>query len=278
MSTQRIGEDKAADRSAWAMGDYDRFATQLIWSLGADLVDACGVTSGQRVLDVATGTGNTALRAAKAGANVVASDLSPEHFPAGQGHARVMGVEIEWVEADAEALPFPDADFDVVMSSVGAMWAPDHQRVADELIRVCRPGGTIGLLTFAADGLLPEFLSVFEPYLPPPPAGASSPVLWGDEAHVRTLFGDRVDSLSITQDEYVEQVDGGPLGYCEFYKQAFGPVVATYVALADDEQRRAELDRDFLDFAGRVNQGPPGGPAQVPFSYLRIIARMPGRT
>ncbi|MGH2778799.1 MAG: class I SAM-dependent methyltransferase [Actinomycetota bacterium] len=139
---------KAATRAAWALGDYHKFARGTIWELGPVLVEACGISAGQRVLDVAAGTGNTAIRAAENGADVVASDLTPENFEAGRFEAKAHGVELEWVEADAEDLPFGDSEFDVVTSSFGAMFAPNHQAVADELMRVCRPGGTIGMLNF----------------------------------------------------------------------------------------------------------------------------------
>ena len=176
---------KSEARAVWASGDYHRFATHLIWDLGALLVDATGIGEGQDVLDVACGTGNTALRAAARGACVVGCDLTPENFPAGVRAAADLGVEIQWVEGDAEALPFDQASFDVVVSSVGAMWAPNHQAVADELVRVCRPGGIIGMINFAAGGLIEEFLAVFEGFRPPPPRWASSPSLWGDVHHVR---------------------------------------------------------------------------------------------
>ena len=175
--------------TVWALGDYHRFAKEMVWGVGPELVAACAIGSGQRVLDVAAGTGNVAIRAAKAGAEVVASDLTPESLAAGEREARAQGVELDWVVADAEALPFADAEFDVVTSSFGAMFAADHQAVADELLRVCRPGGTIGLASFTPDGGVGEFFGVFAPYLPPPPAEALPPVLWGDEAHVRGLFG-----------------------------------------------------------------------------------------
>ena len=201
MATKRVTateperDHKAAERAMWALGDYHTFAKQTVWELGPVLVEACGISAGQRVLDVATGTGNVAIRAAEAGAEVVASDLTPENFEAGRREARACGVELEWVEADAEALPFGDGEFDVVTSSFGAMFAPDHQKVADELLRVCRPGGTIGLLAFTPEGLGAEFFEAFARYAPPPPPGALPPILWGSEEHVRELFGDRVDSL-----------------------------------------------------------------------------------
>ncbi|HEX9232203.1 MAG TPA: methyltransferase domain-containing protein [Jatrophihabitantaceae bacterium] len=266
-----VSERNAAARATWALGDYHRFATDLIWQLGAELVAACGISAGDRVLDVAAGTGNTALRAAARGAKVVASDLTPENFAAGRDEARKLGVEVEWVEADAESLPFEDGEFDVVTSSVGAMWAPDHQAVADELVRVCRPGGVIGMVNFSADGLLSDFLDVFTPYLPPPP-DAQSPTLWGSEDHLRGLFGDRVESLLLTPSAYLERVVGGPRGYCEYYKRTFGPVIALYAALAEQPERLARLDRDFLDFAVRANRGGDGDAAELRFEYLLVVA------
>ncbi|MGH3132669.1 MAG: class I SAM-dependent methyltransferase, partial [Gaiellaceae bacterium] len=157
------GPPKAAVRAMWALGDYDRFAKETVWELGPVLVEACGVSAGQRVLDVAAGTGNVAIRAAAAGAHVTASDLTPENFEAGRKEAAAQGVEVEWVEADAEALPFGDGAFDVVTSSLGAMFAPDHQAVADELVRVCRPGGTIGMLNFTPEGLISDFFGTLAP-------------------------------------------------------------------------------------------------------------------
>jgi ubiquinone/menaquinone biosynthesis C-methylase UbiE len=263
---------KAATRAAWALGDYHRFAKATVWERGPELVEACGITAGQRVLDVAAGTGNTALRAAEAGAQVVASDLTPANFEAGRREARAMGVELEWVEADAEALPFADGEFDVVTSSFGAIFAPDHQAVADELLRVCRPGGTIGMLNFTPEGLFADFLGVFAPYLPPPAQGARSPALWGSEGHVRELFGERVQFQELTRRAYAEGA-ASPRDYVELFKQTFGPVVATYRSLTDQPERLAALDRDFLEFADRANSGPAQGPAEYRYEYLLVIAR-----
>lgn len=266
-------EAKAQARAMWALGDYHTFATQTVWGLGPVLVQACGITAGQRVLDVAAGTGNVAIRAAEAGAAVVASDLTPENFEAGRREARVRGVELDWVEADAEALPFGDGEFDVVTSSVGAIFAPDHQAVADELVRVCRPGGTIGMINFTPKGLAGEFFELFGRYAPPPPPGALPPVLWGSEAHVRELFGDRLASLDLARRPNVETSPGGPDAYLDLFKKTFGPVIALYASLAEQPARVAALDRDFLEFAERSNLGPPGGPAEFHYEYLLVVGR-----
>ena len=265
---------KAAHRAMWALGDYHRFAKATVWDLGPLLVEACGVAPGQRVLDVAAGTGNTAIRAAKRGARVVASDLTPEHFVAGRREARAEGVELEWVEADAEALPFDDGEFDVVTSSLGAMFAPNHGAVAAELLRVCRPGGTVGMMNFTPEGLGGTFFGVLAPYAPPPPPGALPPVMWGSEGHVRDLFGGRV-SLQMSRREYVEQADS-PEAYLELFKQTFGPAIAISAGLADQPERVAALDRDLLEFVTRSNQGGRGGPARYAYEYLLVVARKRG--
>jgi SAM-dependent methyltransferase len=264
-------ELKAIARVAWGLGDYDRFARQLVWDFGPELVEACGIGPGQRVLDVAAGTGNVALRAAEAGADVVACDLAPENVEAGRRNGEAAGHRIEWLVADAEALPFADGEFDVVTSSAGAMFAPDHAAVARELIRVCRSGGTIGMTNYTPDGGVGEFFGVFEPYAPSPP-GALPAVLWGDEGHVRDLLGDGAD-LELTRKTAVERVEGGPRGYVDFFKETFGPVVGIYGLLADDPEKSAALDQDFLDFATRLNRGEPGGPAEYRYGYLLVVAR-----
>jgi ubiquinone/menaquinone biosynthesis C-methylase UbiE len=260
---------KAETRGAWALGDYHTFAKATVWGLGHALIDACGISAGQRVLDVAAGTGNVAIRAAEAGAEVVASDLTPENFAAGRREASARGIEVAWVEADAEALPFDDGAFDVVTTCLGAMFAPDHGAVATELVRVCRPGGTIGMLNFSPQ--IDEFLAVFAPYGPSRPPGPT-PGRWGSEDHVRRLLGDRVVSLGLKRGWYVERADS-PQAYCDLFKRTFGPVVATYAALRDRPERTAALDRDFLQYAKRANRGAPGGPAEYPYEYLLVVAR-----
>ena len=265
-------EMNAATRAMWAAGDYHRFASETVWELGPRLVEAAGITAGHHVLDVACGTGNVALRAAEAGARVVASDLTPEHFDAGREEARRRAVEIEWVEADAENLPFTAGTFDVVTSSLGAIFAPDHQRVADELLRVCRPGGTIAMLNFTPEGLAGDFFGTLAPYMPPPPPGALPPLLWGSEDHVRELLGDRAEALELKRATYIERAVS-PHAYVELFTQTFGPAVTLRAALADDPERAAAFDRDFLAFARRADTGDAGGPAEYRYEYLLVIAR-----
>jgi len=269
---EAAAEVKAVAKEMWALGDYDEFARAFVWQFGPELVEACAIGPGQRVLDVATGTGNVALRAAEAGASVVALDLSPANLVAGRASAEELGLELEWVEGDAEALPFEDASFDVVTSSVGAMFAPDHQTVADELLRVCRPGGTIGMINYTPDGGVGDFFGVFVPYLPPSPPGVLPPVLWGDEAHVRELFGDRAE-LELERRVAIERLNGSPRTYVETYKEQFGPVVATFGLHVDDPQRTASLDREFLAFAKQFNRGPDEGPVEYRYGYLLVVAR-----
>ncbi len=180
----------------WASGDYPSVAAEIIPDLGAVLVEACGIGPGHRVLDVAAGSGNAAIPAALAGAAVVACDLTPELFASGRERAVQHGVEVEWREADAEALPFADGEFDVVLSCVGVMFAPHHQAAADEMARVCRPGGTIGLINWTPEGFVGQMFAAMKPYAPPPPPGAQPPPLWGNEDHVRTLLGERITDVA----------------------------------------------------------------------------------
>src|SRR5262245_41273054 len=259
---------EAGPRGMWALGDYHRFAKATVWELGVVLVDACGVRASQRVLDVAAGTGNTAIRAAERGASVVASDLTPENFEAGRLEARAAGVELEWVEADAQALPFADGEFDVVTSSFGAIFATDQPAVADELVRVCKPGGTIGMVNFTprAD----PFFDLLGRYLPPPPPGALPPTAWGREEHVRELFGDRLASLDLERRTYVDRADT-PEDYVALFKETFGPVIAIESSL--DPERAAAFDRELREFARVANGGPPEGPAEYTYEYLLVVGR-----
>ena len=238
----------------------------------APLVDAAGVRSGQYVFDVAAGSGNAALPAAERGARVVASDLTPELFAAGRRQAAARGVNLEWVEADAEALPFPTDSFDVVLSCVGAMFAPRHQTVADELVRVARPGGTIGLINWTPKGLIGNLFKTLAPYAPPPAPGASPPPLWGDEDHVRRLFGDQVTDLQTRRQRIVIGRGLEPLEFRAYWKRHYGPTIAVYRHNADRPDRTADIDEDFLRFltAWRHDDGDGAG---YPAEYLLVTAQ-----
>lgn len=233
-------EFKAGQREMWARGDYHEFARRALWWFGHELVEACGIRPGQRVLDVAAGTGNVAIRAALAGADVVASDLAPEHFEAGRREAAAHGVRIEWVEADAEALPFADGEFDVVTSAFGAVFAPRHQVVADELLRVCRPGGTIGLTapTLPA-GQATQVSAAAEL---PSTFGPVSALPWGDERHVARLFGERIDSLSISRRRSQLEGFADERELRDFLKANHPVAVSMYRDLENDPELLDELE------------------------------------
>ena len=239
---------------------------------GTDLVRRLPAQAGGDVLEIACGTGRVTRQlrdALSAGVRLVATDLSEAMLDFAR--ARVGG-RIEWQKADATALPFKDASFDAALCAFGVMFVPDHGRVAAELTRVCRPGGTIGLASFTPESLLTAFFGVFAPYMPPPPPGALPPVLWGHEEHVRELFGDRVSSLRLERRVYVERA-ADPAAYCALCKETFGPIVTVYESLADEPEAVAALDRSFLDFAKRSNAGRPGGAAKYPYEYLLAVAQ-----
>ncbi|MDQ7876389.1 methyltransferase domain-containing protein [Microbacterium sp. QXD-8] len=242
---------KAKHAAMWASGSYPTVVEEVVHALGGILVEAIDVRPGQRVLDVAAGTGTSAIPSALRGAQVVATDLTPELLAVGRAAAEEQGVDLTWQTADAEALPFADSDFDVVMSSIGVMFAPHHELAADELVRVCRPGGTIGVLSWTPNGFIGQLFATMKPYAPPPPAGASPAPLWGSVEHVRKLFGDRVDDLVAHQQNLrVDRfVDGAQLR--DFFKANYGPTIAVYRFIADDPEKVSALDAEMAALADR---------------------------
>ena len=268
-TTVQDSELKARHRAMWALGDYPAMVEKFVTPLGPQLVDAADIREGMRVLDVATGTGNAAIPAAQRGASVVASDLTPEFFGPGRERARAAGVELEWVEADAEYLPFDDESFDVVMSSIGAMFAPRHQAVADQLVRVCKPGGTIAMLNWTPEGQIGAFFRTMGPFAPPPPPDATPPPKWGSEDHVRELFGDRVELHTLRRENL--QITGfeQPREYGDFFKATYGPtIVARRNAVANG--REAEFDEALDRFCEEWNRGDDGH-ARFAQEYLVVV-------
>ncbi len=262
---------KTKHRTMWAMGDYPQVAVDVIPDLGAELVAAAGVRPGDRVLDVAAGSGNAAIPAALVGASVVASDLTPEMLEAGRRLAAQRGADLEWREADAEALPFPDDEFDVVLSCVGVMFAPHHQAAADQLVRVCRPGGTIGLISWTLEGFVGQMLAAMKPYVAPPPPGVQPAPLWGDEQHVRELFGDRVGDLQAERRIVTIDRFATPAEFRDYFKAYYGPTAAAYRALAETPDRIADLDAALDDLAAKHNRGTTG--LTMDWEYLVVTTK-----
>jgi len=188
---------KQRQQQTWASGDFSVVAARIML-VAEHLVDTADLHAGWRVLDVATGSGNAAIAAARLGSQVVGVDYVPALLERGRKRAAAEGLEIELVEGDAEELPFPDASFDAVISVFGSMFAPDHARAAAELLRVCRPGGTIALASWTPDGFIGELFRTVSRHMPPP-AGLQSPMLWGTEDHLHGLFGDQIESLDVTE-------------------------------------------------------------------------------
>ncbi|WP_205718288.1 class I SAM-dependent methyltransferase [Actinomadura sp. WMMA1423] len=265
---------KAAHRAMWATGDYPALADEVIPELGPALVRAAGIGPGQRVLDVAAGAGNAAVAAALAGADVVASDLTPELLDAGRRAAARRGAELEWRVADAEALPFEDGEFDAVLSCVGAMFAPRHQATADELVRVCRPGGTIGLLNWTPEGFIGRMFGVMKPYAPPPPPGAQPPPLWGSPEHVQELFGERVTDAGFRRDALRVDAFEKPVDFRDYFKARYGPTISVYDRIAGDPDRVAALDQALAELAGEYDRGEPT--LSMDWEYLLVTARRAG--
>ncbi len=255
MSTQTADTElKTRHRKMWASGDYPLMVQTFLLPLGPRLIDACGIEAGARLLDVAAGTGNASIPAAERGAVVTASDLTTELLEAGSQRPEAAGLDIEWVTADAEHLPFDDESFDAVISSIGVMFAPHHQESADELVRVCRPGGTIGLLSWTPEGMIGSLFRTMKPFMPPPPPGAQPAPLWGSEEHVAGLFGGRVE-FHTSQREMLEiTAFENPYDYGEHFKSYYGPTIAAR-ANAVREGREDEFDAALRGFCDDWNLG-----------------------
>ncbi|HYO39232.1 MAG TPA: class I SAM-dependent methyltransferase [Nocardioidaceae bacterium] len=259
---------KAKHAAMWASGSYPTVVDEIVKPLGGVLVDSVDVRSGQRVLDVAAGTGSSALPAARRGAEVTATDLTPELLDVGRAAAAREGLQLTWETADAEALPYADEAFDAVISCIGVMFAPHHQQAADQLVRVCRPGGTIGVLSWTPEGFIGQVFAVMKPYAPPPPPGASPAPRWGHADHVRELFGSRVTDLVARQQSLrVDRFSDGA-EFREFMKANYGPTIAVYRFIADDQAKVDSLDAELAALGERFLED-----GVMAWEYLLVTGR-----
>lgn len=265
---------KTKHRAMWASGNYHAVVTDLVSPVGQALVDAVMIKRGDLVLGVAAGSGNVAIPAAKMGARVIASDVTPELLEVGRRWATELGIQLTWETADAEALPYPDDEFDVVLSALGVMFAPHHQVAADELIRVCRPGGTIGLASWSPNGFIGQMFATMKPYAPPPPPGAQPPPLWGSEDHIRELLGDRLEDVHTETRNLRLTYFATPEAFRDYFKINYGPTISTYKFIADDPDRVAALDHDLAELGRRFDVGTDS--TVVDWEYLIFTARKAG--
>lgn len=256
-------------RAVWAMGDYARMAEEVMAPLGPLLVTSAGIGPGDRVLDVAAGSGNISIPAAMTGATVISSDLTPELLERSKQRAAKQGVTLDWQEANAEALPFADGEFDAVLSAIGVMFAPHHQAAADELVRVCRPGGTLGVISWTYEGFFGQMLSTLRPYRPTLMPGVPPAALWGREDYVRGLLGDRVGEVSTQRGMLTVDRFSSAKAVHEYFKHHYGPTINAYRNIGDNPVLAAALDTQLIDLARRHFTGD----GAMEWEYLLVNAR-----
>lgn len=257
---------KERQQTMWASGDFHAVAA-LIQPVAEDLCEAVDLRADWRVLDVATGSGNAALAAARRGCDVVGIDYVPALLARGRRRAEAEGLDIDLVEGDAESIPFPDASFDAVLSVYGAMFAPDHEKTFAELARVCRPGGRIGLATWTPDGFIGEMLKVVSTHVPPAP-GVASPLLWGTKAYIGSMFGDTIDGLGCRERTFTFRFRSAD-GFVEYFRDYYGPTLKAFEAVGD-----GGVDELFSDLVALVRKhaGTSEGPVAIPATWLETVA------
>jgi ubiquinone/menaquinone biosynthesis C-methylase UbiE len=257
---------KERQQQTWASGDYQVLAA-LIVQISERLCDTVGLRAGERVLDVASGTGNTAIAAARRLCEVTGMDYAPTLLERGRARAAIEELPVTFTEGDTENLPVPDGSYDVVLSTVGSMFSPDQEQAARELLRVCRPSGRIGLANWTPDGFVGEMLRIVGRRVPPP-AGLRPATRWGTEVGMRELFGDEVAALEMNRRDFVFHFVTAQQ-FLDLFRTYYGPVHKAFAAL--DEAGQEALARDLVDAVERFNQADEGTLA-VPAEYLEVVA------
>jgi SAM-dependent methyltransferase len=264
----QLEEFKDRQRAIWDAGDYATVSVHIA-DVGERLVERAGVEPGMNVLDVACGTGNAAIPAARAGARVTGLDLVPKLLEQGRAKAAAAGLEVEWVEGDAEQLPFEDGSFDRVFSTFGHMFAPRHRRVAEEMARVCRAGGAIATCTWTPEGVTGPMLAASAAYMPPPPDFASPPILWGTEEHVREMFAGAATGFEF--ERHVNTIEWESVeGWADYFMDRFGPFVTARAMLGE---RFGELREQIVAIWRDVNEA-DDGTLRLPQEYLLSIVHL----
>ena len=267
--TPDLAAIKTRQQATWSSGDYQLIGTQ-IQIVSELLIEALDVHSTEQVLDVATGSGNAALAAARRGCDVTGVDYVPALLERARRRADAEELSIEFVEGDAEALPFPDASFDVVSSVFGSMFAPDQEKAAAELARVVRPGGRIGIVAHTPDGFIGNLFKVIGKHAPPP-AGLRSPIQWGTEARLRELFIGQIADLNAEKRFYTFR-DRSPEHFIEYWRSFYGPTLKAFETVG--ESGREALEADMLELIGRFNAA-QDGTMVVPSEYLETVIAVP---
>jgi SAM-dependent methyltransferase len=266
-----IGAFKEGQRNVWSAGDYPEVA-QMIEPVAHVLLERVGVQRGEELLDVATGSGNVAIPAAQLGARVTGLDLTPKLLEAARGRAAQAGVEVRWIEGDAEELPFAENSFDRVTSCFGVIFAPRHDVAAEELLRVARPGATIAFTAWTPEGLNGRLFRTIGAHMPPPPPELQSPVLWGDEDHVRSLFADTGAELSFERHTITFTRDS-PDAWVAYNERVLGPLIMAKGAL-EPQGKWDDLRADLLSFYSDANEAGDGS-FSAPAEYLLSVAIRP---
>jgi ubiquinone/menaquinone biosynthesis C-methylase UbiE len=256
---------KGRQQAAWGSGDYAVIGTTL-QIVGEQLAEACDLRTDERVLDVAAGNGNATLAAARRGCIVTSTDYIGSLLDRGAERARAEGLQVAFQVADAEALPFADGGFDVVLSTFGVMFSPDQPRAAAELARVCRPGGRIGLANWTPEGFIGQVFKTLGRHLPPP-AGVQSPSRWGVEANLRELFGRSASAISVTPRIFNFRYRSAA-HFIDVFRTWYGPVHKAFAALP--AEGASALERDLATLLGSMNRAGPGS-LVVPSEYLEIV-------